>query len=68
METMVQILIALYIRRDKLNYPIYVDTLGIFSLGNPHLLQDPRFHTFLLDENNNVILVGNPLQDRKSVV
>ena len=24
-----------------------------------------RFHTFLLDENNNVLLVGNPLDNEK---
>lgn len=46
-------------------YPIYIDTLGIFERSNPHLPHNPMFHTFLLDENNNVLLVGNPLENEK---
>lgn len=26
---------------------------------------DKMFHAFLLDENNNVLLVGNPLENEK---
>lgn len=44
---------------------VYVDTLGIFECLNPHLPNNPMFHTFLLDENNNVLLVGNPLENEK---
>lgn len=46
-------------------YPIYIDTLGIFERSNSHLPHNPIFHTFLLDENNNVLLVGNPLENKK---
>ena len=44
---------------------VYVDTMGIFELQNPHLSPNPMMHTFLLDENNNVLLVGNPLENEK---
>ena len=44
---------------------IYVDTTNIFLRKNPHIPQNPVMHTFLLDENNNVLLVGNPLENKK---
>lgn len=44
---------------------IYMDTTNIFFRFNPHISCDRRFHTFLLDENNNVLLVGNPLENKK---
>ncbi len=36
-----------------------------FERLNPHLPKNKAMHTFLLDENNNVILVGNPLQNKE---
>lgn len=47
------------------NHSVYVDTLGLFERFNPYLSKNPRLHTFLLDENNNVLLVGNPLENEK---
>ena len=47
------------------DYPVYIDTLGIFQKDNPHLSENTKLHTFLLDENNNVILVGNPTHSLK---
>lgn len=44
---------------------VYVDTLGLFAKQNPYLSSNPVMHTFLLDENNNVLLVGNPLENKK---
>lgn len=50
----------------ELNHPVYVDSLSIFSGNNPHIpFQDPIFQIFLLDENNEVVLVGNPLFNTK---
>lgn len=48
-----------------LEYPVIIDSLGEFEKLNPHLPKDRLLHTFLLDENNNVILVGNPLLNKK---
>lgn len=45
------------------NYPVYIDTQGVFQQNNPHLSKNKLLHTFLLDENNNVILVGNPVRN-----
>ena len=55
----------LTLRTYSPNYPVFIDTLRIFEKENPHLSKNPRLHTFLLDENNNVLLVGNPLENKK---
>ncbi len=37
-----------------------------FSTGPPpQLPSNPMLHTFLLDENNEVLVVGNPLDNEK---
>lgn len=41
--------------------PIYVDTQKSFSRINEKIPSDYRFHNFLIDNNNRVIYVGNPL-------
>ena len=53
------------IKNSKFNYPILLDTLGEFEKLNPHLPQNNTLHAFLLDENNNVILVGDPLHNKR---
>lgn len=55
----------LLIVRQMFDYPILLDTLREFEKLNPHLPKNRALHTFLLDENNNVILVGNPLHNKK---
>lgn len=46
----------------ELNHSIYIDSLSMFSNGNPHIpFQDTMYQIFLLDKNNEVVLVGNPL-------
>lgn len=47
------------------DYPILLDTLGEFAKLNSHLPQNSALHAFLLDENNNVILVGDPLYNKR---
>ncbi|MFI3306556.1 MAG: hypothetical protein R3Y68_08625 [Rikenellaceae bacterium] len=47
------------------DYPIIIDSIGEFERLNPHLPKNKAMHTFLLDENNNVVLVGNPLNNPK---
>ena len=55
----------LMISNTMFDYPILLDTLNEFEKLNPHLPKNRVLHTFLLDENNNVILVGNPLHNKK---
>lgn len=46
-------------------YPVYLDTTGVFLKNNPNITQNKLLHTFLLDQNNRVILIGDPVQNRK---
>lgn len=41
------------------------DTTGVFHRTTPQLPSNPMLHTFLLDENNEVLVVGNPLDNEK---
>ncbi len=45
---------------DLLPATIFVDTTHVFVESNPKFPEESMLHTFLLDENNKVILVGNP--------
>lgn len=44
-----------------LDYPLLIDKNNEFVIKNHLPENDTRFHTFLLDENNRVILIGSPL-------
>ena len=47
------------------DYPLILDTLGMFRNMNPHIPENKLFHTILLDENNQVIMIGSPLYNSK---
>lgn len=57
--------IKLAIANSLFDYPVVLDTLKEFEKLNPHLPKNRSFHTFLLDENNKVILVGNPMHNKR---
>lgn len=44
---------------------IFVDTANVFLQVNPHIPLEKMYHTFLIDENNCVILVGDPYSNEK---
>lgn len=46
------------------HYPISIDYYDSTNILN-HFIKDDRFRCFLLDENNKVILIGNPVQNPK---
>ncbi|MCQ2976068.1 MAG: DUF1573 domain-containing protein [Bacteroidales bacterium] len=50
--------------KDNYNYPVCIDLNDSLNKLN-HFPSDERFHCFLLDENNKVILIGNPVQNPK---
>ena len=50
-------------RSDKLNYPIFIDQHATFLKQNPKFPKNRLLHSFLLDKNNKVVLVGNPLHN-----
>ena len=51
------------LRHTNLKHCIYVDGNRVFSKNNPQIPPNSFFHTFLLDELNNIILVGNPIKN-----
>ena len=49
---------------DKFSYPIYVDISDSLNKLN-HFPTDERFQTFLLDKDNKVLAIGNPVHNPK---
>lgn len=52
-------------RHKSIPQTIFVDSANIFTEVNPNIPSESMCHTFLLDEDNNVILVGTPLGNEK---
>lgn len=52
-------------KRIDLNHSLYIDINHCFKQANRFIPNEAMYHTFLLDENNRIILVGNPLQNKK---
>ena len=44
----------------KFKHPVCIDTLDLFNKSN-ELPQRKSFHAFLLDEHNQVLVIGNPI-------
>ncbi len=49
--------------RNRLKYPVFIDEHQAFPAANPHIPADSRLHTFLLDKNGKVVLVGDPVNN-----
>lgn len=52
------------IQHSSFCFPVCIDISDSLNKLN-HFPSDSRFHCFLLDENNKVILIGNPVQNPK---
>ena len=48
-----------------LEHSIELDTCGVFLQKNPQIPGARAFHTLLLDTNNKVVLVGDPLHNKE---
>lgn len=53
------------VKKLPLDWPIVFDSLGEFRKQNISFPIDSRFHTFLLDKNGKVVLVGDPVNNPK---
>jgi len=49
----------------NVSFPIYVDTTKTFRRNNPQINDLSATHVFLINSNNNIVLVGNPLLNPK---
>lgn len=52
------------LKRHEFNYPVFIDSLNQFEVLNK-LNRDSRFHTFLIDKHNEIVLVGSPIGNEK---
>lgn len=50
---------------QKVVKEIYIDDNGDFIRNNPFISENPRFHTFLLDADNKIELIGDPTASEK---
>lgn len=57
--------VYLSLEYSGLKSPVYVDTAYVFRQENPHIPAAGMYHVFLLDRNDSVLLVGNPLNNPK---
>ena len=48
------------VEQARVRYPIYVDYYGLFAAQNKYLPKSEQLHTFLLDAESKVVLVGDP--------
>lgn len=51
--------------KSGLEYPIMIDTCNIFTRHNPHIPQNHVYHTLLLNSNDSIKLVGDPIHNEK---
>ncbi|WP_291527977.1 DUF1573 domain-containing protein [Bacteroides sp. UBA939] len=54
--------LSLLLKRENFNYPVFIDTKGEMGQLN-NFPPQPDFQCFLLDRNNKVLLVGNPVKN-----
>ena len=54
-----------FLEQIQYEFTIFYDLDGSFERINPQLPQNEKFHIFLLDDNNKVIIVGNPVNSPK---
>lgn len=47
----------------RIRSTIYLDTINAFRQANPHIPDNSALHTFVINEKDSVVLVGNPFQN-----
>lgn len=52
------------LRENNFNHPVSLDTLNMFDKTNG-LPQNEEYHTFLMNRNNQVLTIGNPVTNPK---
>lgn len=56
--------LALHLNEIEFQYPVIIDYYGTFSKENS-LIEEKMYQTFLVDGNNKIMLIGNPLLNDK---
>jgi len=58
-------LVEAELKQQKFKYPTYLDKCNSFAETNKNIPPNRNMHTFLVDKNGKVILVGDPLTNGK---
>ena len=53
------------VEESSMDWPIYLDTAYVFQKVNIQIPDNRLFHVFLLNENDEILCVGNPLYNEK---
>lgn len=53
----------LLLRYSDFKYPVLIDNEQMFLKLNKQIPNNKKLHTFLLNSNNDVIFIGNPLEN-----
>ena len=53
------------IYRQRIKGVLLVDTCNAFLSANPHIPDNELYHTFVIDNDGKVLMVGNPFQNEK---
>ncbi len=53
------------LKDSRFCHSVLIDDKHLFRKANPQIPEDVLYHTFLLDTDNKVILVGNPLHNEE---
>ena len=51
------------LKAERFGYPVFIDENASFAKQNNRLPKNRQLHSFLLDKNNRVVMVGNPLRN-----
>ena len=55
--------LQIVLKTNTFDYPLFIDQNTSFVKQNPMLPPNQQLHSFLLDKNNRVVLVGSPLHN-----
>lgn len=54
-----------YLYLYPLPFPVFIDASYVVSQSNSQLLSEKYFNVFMLNEDNEVILIGNPIKNNE---
>lgn len=57
--------VRMSLKLHPFGHPVFMDSEQKFLAANPAIPQNKALHTFLLDKNGKVVLVGEPLNNEK---
>lgn len=53
--------------KERIKGQVYLDTCSSFITLNPKVAESRLFHTFVLNDSNNIVLLGDPFKNEQMV-